>query len=61
MVVVAQHQTGIVVGQPASIVFNTVNLHEVYCLVRLRLTSCCSNGATGGILFSITPNATQVH
>lgn len=51
---------GIVVGQPASIVFNTVNLHEVYCYGQATGSiAVVASGGTGGILFSITPNATQ--
>lgn len=51
---------GIVVNQPAQMVFNTVNLHEVYCYGQATGSiAVVAGGGTGNITFSITPNATQ--
>lgn len=48
------------VNQPAQMVFNTVNLHEVYCYGQATGSiAVVAGGGTGNITFSITPNATQ--
>jgi gliding motility-associated-like protein len=52
---------GIVINEPAAIVYNTVNVHEVYCYGDATGSiAVVASGGTGAITFSITPNATQL-
>jgi gliding motility-associated-like protein len=52
---------GIVINEPPAIVYNTVNVHEVYCYGDATGSiAVVASGGTGPITFSITPNATQL-